>query len=70
MLGGGGIHLGLIGGVETMSRVPVAIKPDVAQRLLALFTADPAQAAAEFRKITASDFDLPVNGWANRSKQP
>ena len=66
MLGRGGVHLGLVGGVETMSRVPVAIKSDVAQRLMQLFAVDPAQAAAEFAKITAADFDLPVNGWANR----
>ncbi len=66
MLGKGGTHLGLVGGVETMSRAPIAIKPDVAQRLMALFATNPAEAAQEFGKITAQDFNLPVNGWSNR----
>lgn len=66
MLGRSDVHLGLVGGVETMSHVPIAVKPDVAQRLMFLFAANPDEAAAEFEKITAQDFSLPVKGWANR----
>lgn len=39
MLGHGGAHLALVGGVETMSHVPIALKTEVADRLVATFPA-------------------------------
>jgi acetyl-CoA C-acetyltransferase/acetyl-CoA acyltransferase len=66
MLGKGGNHLALVGGVETMSHVPIALKPDVAQKLVGLFRTDPEEAAKAFNAMKAEDFDLPVRGWANR----
>lgn len=69
MLGRGGVDLGLVGGVETMSRIPIALKPEVSQALMSEFASDPAAAAASLQKSNASDFDLPVKGWANRITQ-
>jgi acetyl-CoA C-acetyltransferase/acetyl-CoA acyltransferase len=66
MLGHGGTHLALVGGVETMSHVPIALKTEVADRLVAAFPRDPAGAAAMLTRLTAADFDLPLNAWANR----
>lgn len=66
MLGKGGNHLALVGGVESMSHVPIALKSDVAQKLAVLFQTDPASAAEAFGKLSPGEFDLPVRGWANR----
>ncbi|HEY1749830.1 MAG TPA: thiolase family protein [Caulobacteraceae bacterium] len=66
MLGRGPRHLALVGGVETMSHVPIALKREVADRLVAAFPRDPAGAAQMLSKLTAADFDLPLNAWANR----
>src|SRR5579872_700566 len=66
MLGRGGTHLALVGGVETMSHVPIALKTEVADRLVATFAHDPARAAAMLTHLTAADFNLPVKAWANR----
>ncbi|HVN01067.1 MAG TPA: thiolase family protein [Caulobacteraceae bacterium] len=66
MVGRGGTHLALVGGVETMSHVPIALKPAVADRLAATFPRDPAGAAAQLTQLTAVDFDLPLKAWANR----
>ncbi|HEY3799851.1 MAG TPA: thiolase family protein [Caulobacteraceae bacterium] len=66
MLGRGNRHLALVGGVETMSHVPIALKRDVADRLVATFPRDPAAAAKMLTELTAADFDLPLNAWANR----
>jgi len=66
MVGRGGSHLALVGGVETMSHVPIALKRQVADRLVAAFPRDPAGAAAMLTRLTAADFDLPLNAWANR----
>ncbi|MBV9511061.1 MAG: acetyl-CoA C-acyltransferase, partial [Caulobacteraceae bacterium] len=66
MVGRGGNHLALVGGVETMSHVPIALKRQVADGLIAQFKRDPAGAAAALTKLTAADFDLPLNAWANR----
>jgi acetyl-CoA C-acetyltransferase/acetyl-CoA acyltransferase len=66
MLGRGGTHLALVGGAETMSHVPIALKRAVADRLVAAFPRDPAGAADMLAHLTAADFDLPLNAWANR----
>ncbi|HZZ90654.1 MAG TPA: thiolase family protein, partial [Caulobacteraceae bacterium] len=66
MVGRGGLHLALVGGAETMSHVPIALKRAVADRLVAAFPRDPAGAAAMLTHLTAADFDLPLNAWANR----
>jgi acetyl-CoA C-acetyltransferase/acetyl-CoA acyltransferase len=66
MIGRGGNHLALVGGAETMSHVPIALKRQVADRLVAAFPRDPAGAARMLTELTAADFDLPLNAWANR----
>src|SRR5271156_7218120 len=37
MIGRGGLHLALVGGAETMSHVPIALKKPVADKLIATF---------------------------------
>ena len=64
MVGHSDLHLALVGGVETMSRVPIALTPEAALKLLAL--RDPAAIAEAGKALTLADFDLPVRGWANR----
>ena len=66
MVGRGGTHLALVGGAETMSHVPIALKRPVADKLVATFPRDPAGAADMLTHLTAADFDLPLNSWANR----
>ena len=66
MIGRGGLRLALVGGAETMSHVPIALKQPVADKLVAAFPRDPAAAAAMLTQLTAADFDLPLNAWANR----
>ncbi len=66
MVGRGGTHLALVGGVETMSHVPIALKMGVADRLIATFARDPAGAAALLSQLSVADFDLPIKAWANR----
>jgi acetyl-CoA C-acetyltransferase len=65
-VGRGGTHLALVGGAETMSHVPIALKKPVADKLVAAFPRDPAGAADMLTHLTAADFDLPLNAWANR----
>ena len=66
MVGRGGTHLALVGGVETMSHVPIALKTEVADKLVGLFARDPAGAAAMLAGLNAGDFSLPLKAWANR----
>jgi acetyl-CoA C-acetyltransferase/acetyl-CoA acyltransferase len=67
LIGRGGNHLALVGGAESMTHVPVALKYKVAEQLIAEFGKDRAAALAHFAKLTPADFDLPVaGGWANR----
>ena len=66
MLGRGDAHLTLVGGVETMSHVPISLAQASADRLLALFPKDPAAALAALNALTPADFNLPTGGWANR----
>lgn len=66
MLGRGGDHLALIGGVDSMSHVPIALKSKSAQKLMDVFAVDQAKAIEAFEALTPTDFDLPINGWLNR----
>ena len=66
MIGHSGVHLALVGGVETMSHLPIALKREIADRLVAQFGRDPMGAAAMLTTLTAADFDLPLKAWANR----
>jgi acetyl-CoA C-acetyltransferase len=66
MVGKSDMHLALVGGVETMSHVPIALKQDVADRIVAQFAKDPTNALAAIQQITPADFNLPMGGWTNR----
>jgi acetyl-CoA C-acetyltransferase len=66
MVGRGSLHLALAGGAETMSHVPIALRRAVADQVVGAFQHDPAAAADLFTHLTAGDFDLPLNAWANR----
>jgi len=66
MVGRGRLHLALVGGVETMSHVPLALKSSFADSVFGQFAKNPAGALATLQKVTPADFDLPTNGWANR----
>ena len=66
MVGHGDFHLALVGGVETMSHVPLALKPQFADSVLGQFAKNPAAALETLQKVTPQDFDLPIHGWANR----
>jgi acetyl-CoA C-acetyltransferase len=66
MIGKSGTHLALVGGVETMSHVPIALKTDVADRIVGQFAKDPAGAANALAHMTPADFNLPTGGWVNR----
>ena len=66
MVGRSDMHLGLVGGVETMSHVPIALKQEMADRIVSLFAKNPAGALEAAKAVTPQDFNLPNNGWANR----
>jgi acetyl-CoA C-acetyltransferase len=66
MIGRSGMHLALVGGVESMSHVAIALKYKVAERLLGEFASNPSAVATSFAALTLADFDLPTRGWANR----
>src|ERR671924_2440048 len=59
MLGHGGMHLALVGGVESMSHVSIALKYKVAERLLGEFAKDASAALASFARLSPADFELP-----------
>lgn len=66
MIGRGGTHLALTGGVETMSHVPIGLKMRTADRVIAEFAKSPTTAVHALSHVTPADFDLPVGGWVNR----
>jgi acetyl-CoA C-acetyltransferase len=66
MVGKSDMHLALVGGVETMSHVPLALKMGAADKIIGSFLKNPATAAELLAHITPADFDLPIHGWANR----
>ncbi len=67
MVGSGGTHLALVGGVESMSHVAFAVKYRVTERLLAEFAADPEKAYESFAHLGREDYDLPTRGWPSRN---
>ncbi|HEY4123091.1 MAG TPA: acetyl-CoA C-acyltransferase [Rhizomicrobium sp.] len=66
MVGKSDMHLALVGGVETMSHVPIALKQEFADRIAVLFAKNPAGALEAAKDVKPEDFNLPINGWANR----
>lgn len=66
LVGRGGVDLALVGGVEQMSRSPIALHETVSARLAAHAASDPAGALRAFAELTPADFALPKKGWANR----
>lgn len=66
LVGRGNLELVLVGGVEQMSRAPIALDEQVSARIAALAASDPAAAAAALASLTVTDFALPAKGWANR----
>src|ERR1700722_6527079 len=60
MVGRSDMHLALVGGVETMSHVPLALKMGMADKIIGNFLKNPAAAAELLAHITAGDFDLPI----------
>jgi acetyl-CoA C-acetyltransferase len=66
MIGKGGAHLALVGGVETMSHVPIALIQAKADAIIAQFPKDPGGAATALTQLSAMDFALPIHGWTNK----
>jgi acetyl-CoA acetyltransferases len=66
IVGRSGIDLAMVGGVEQMSRSPIALDEAVSARLAALAAQDPAAAMEAFSNLRMNDFALPKKGWANR----
>jgi acetyl-CoA C-acetyltransferase len=66
LIGRGGAHLAVAGGVETMSHVALALKMRKADEILGRFQKDPAGAAAMLSALGPDSFDLPVQGWVNK----
>jgi acetyl-CoA C-acetyltransferase len=66
MVGRSDMHLALVGGAETMSHVPIALKQDVADRVVAQFPKNPQGALEVVQNVKPDDFALPIHGWANR----
>jgi acetyl-CoA C-acetyltransferase len=66
LIGQGPLHLALVGGAESMSHVPIALKFKVAEGIVGDFSKNPAAAAEAFGRLTLADFDLPTGGWTNR----
>lgn len=60
------MHLALVGGVETMSHIPIALKGDVADKIFANFPKNIPEALNILTHVTPNDFALPTHGWANR----
>jgi hypothetical protein len=53
------VALAMVGGAETMSRAPIALKPDVALKAATLFATDPAAAMAMLEMPIPAAFSLP-----------
>jgi acetyl-CoA C-acetyltransferase len=66
MLGHGDTHLALVGGVETMSHIPLSLSTASADRIVATFAKDPQRAGAMLAATGAVDFELPRQAWANK----
>lgn len=66
LVGRGRLELALVGGVEQMSRAPIALDEKLSAQLAALAARDPAAAMRAFSELGIGDFALPKKGWANR----
>jgi acetyl-CoA C-acetyltransferase len=66
MLGHGDTHLALVGGVETMSHIPLALNTASSDRIVATYAKDPQRAGAMLAATSAADFELPRQAWANK----
>src|SRR5579871_4578299 len=66
MIGKSNAHLALVGGVETMSHVPIALLQPKADAVIAQFAKDPAGAANTLSSVGPMDFGLPIHGWTNK----
>lgn len=66
LVGQSDLHLALVGGVETMTHAPIALKPRQALRLREVLRKDPTSALAALAGLGPGSFDLPARGWANR----
>lgn len=66
MLGRGDAHLALVGGVETMSHRPIALRQAKADQIAAKAARDLPAALQLLEAVTPADFEIPANGWANR----
>lgn len=65
MVGRGGANLIMVGGVESMSNVTIALKPKISQKIAYWLSKEPSEAEKLFHSLKSEDFDLPVRGWAN-----
>jgi acetyl-CoA acetyltransferase family protein len=63
---GGSRHLALIGGVETMSRIPVGLTSDAALRIRQLAATNPKIAMDAFRSLELKDITLKTAALNNR----
>ena len=61
LVGRGDVHLALVGGVETMSHRPIALRQAKADAIASTAMKDMAAALALVQAITPQDFDLPGN---------
>jgi acetyl-CoA C-acetyltransferase len=66
LIGQSDLHLGLIGGVETMSHRPIALAQNKADEIAALALHDLPAALIKLKAVTPADFAIPANAWANR----
>jgi acetyl-CoA C-acetyltransferase len=66
LLGRGDAHLALVGGVETMSHRPIALKAMKADQIAALAVHDLPAALQLIAGVAPADFEIPANAWANR----
>src|ERR1700748_2401390 len=66
LVGRGDLHLALVGGVETMSHRPIALRQDKADEIAALAMRNLPGAVARLQAVTPQDFNIPANAWANR----
>jgi acetyl-CoA C-acetyltransferase/acetyl-CoA acyltransferase len=66
ILGKGGVHLAMVGGVETMSHVPIALKQRKADEILAAIKTNRASLSDLASIVQPQDFNLPQSAWNNR----
>ena len=66
LVGQSDLHLALVGGAETMTHAPIALKPQLALRLREMMRSDPNALLTALASLGPASFDLPARGWANR----